>query len=230
MNKIKMIGCSLLLTSALLFTGCSASINIGPNNDSEKTEDAKTDVPSPNLNEIKEICKLTTLKCVYHNIAKSTKMPGKGLTHIGEKERKFWIEYTGTVKVSYDLSKIDMDQDGTNITITLPNPETDCEVDKESWNADSYITTKDQLLQKNPITAEDQTLAVDQAQQDMEDQVRNNSSLIETAERQVEELIENYINQIGDATGIDYTITWKSVPSLGNSSASTVSTAVSTEE
>ena len=39
---------------------------------------------------IKSICELATLKCYYHNVAKSTKEKGSGLAHLGEKERKFW--------------------------------------------------------------------------------------------------------------------------------------------
>ena len=64
----------------------------------------------------------------------------------------------------------------------------------------------DQWIQKNPITANDQTRAIQAAQAAMEENIRNNSSLLNTAELQAKALIENYIAQIGEAAGVTYTI------------------------
>ena len=47
---------------------------------------------TPQASQMKSICELATMECYYHNVAKSTKTKGTGLTHVGEKERKFWIE------------------------------------------------------------------------------------------------------------------------------------------
>ena len=49
-------------------------------------------VVEPKASQMKSICELATMECYYHNVAKSTKTKGTGLTHVGEKERKFWIE------------------------------------------------------------------------------------------------------------------------------------------
>lgn len=51
---------------------------------------------------------------------KSIKEKGSGLSHILEKERIFWIEYSGSVKFGIDMSKVDMQVSGTQITITIP--------------------------------------------------------------------------------------------------------------
>ena len=51
-----------------------------------------TTISKSSLEEVFEISELATLECYYHNVAKSTKTKGTGLTHVGEKERKFWIE------------------------------------------------------------------------------------------------------------------------------------------
>lgn len=114
------------------------------------------------------------------------------------------------MEISYDVSKIRMNQDGTDIEITLPAPKLECSVIADSWNENSYITQPDQLIQKNPITAEEQKNAVNEAQTHMKNQVINDSSLLRTAENQAEELIKNYIDQIGEAIGVEYNVTFYS--------------------
>ena len=161
----------------------------------------------PQLNSIKSICKLATLKCHYNNIAKSTKAPGTGLMHVGEKERSFWIKYSGVAEISFDVEKILMEQNGTDITITLPPPNVKCTPDPDSFD---NIQSEDAFFKKNPITASDQTAAISKAEKNMATSVRNNRSIISTAEAQAQELIENYIVQIGSLTGTEYHITWAS--------------------
>ncbi|MBR1853510.1 MAG: DUF4230 domain-containing protein [Lachnospiraceae bacterium] len=168
---------------------------------------------TPELGRIRQICELVTVECTYHNVAKSTKSPGIGLEHIGETERVFWIEYTATAEISYDINKIQMDINESEITITLPRPKVSCKVDPESWNENSYVISQDQLFQKNPITAADQTNAINLAQAEMIQQIRGNSSLMNTARLQAQELIKNYIDQIGEFTGVQYHITWKDAES-----------------
>ncbi len=62
----------------------------------------------PALSQVRSICELATLECYYHNVAKSTKTKGTGLAHVGEKERKFWIEYTGVARIGIDMSDVNM--------------------------------------------------------------------------------------------------------------------------
>lgn len=198
------IGC---LSLVLSICGCGKAKK---DTTSETTEIIVEAENIPDLTKIKSICELATLKCYYHNIAKSVKTGGSGLMHSFEKDRKFWIEYTGVVEISYRTELIEMEQDGTNITITLPEPDIECVIDPDSWNEDSYVVVKDQLIQKNPITANDQTTAINNSIEALEADVRNNSALVATAELQAKALIENYIYQIGEATGIKYNVTWKS--------------------
>ncbi|MBR1771723.1 MAG: DUF4230 domain-containing protein [Lachnospiraceae bacterium] len=175
----------------------------------QATETTQTVEAVPRIDRIKQICELVVVECEYHNVAKSKKSPGIGPEHIGEKERTFWIEYTGKAQIYYRVDKISMEQDGTELVITLPRPSVSCTIDENSWNEDSYVISPDQWLQKNPITAEDQTKAVSLAQAEMVGQIRGNSSLMNSARMQVQELVKNYVNQIGEATGVTYHITWK---------------------
>lgn len=191
-----------LMTMCLALSGCSAGSSL------DKRIDDLRNKNKPDVNKIRNICELATLECEYRNVAKSTKAPESGILHIGEKTRKFWVEYRGKVEISFDVSKIEMEQDDTNIHVTLPEPKLTCSVAQDSSDDRKYIIEPDQFLQKNPITADDQTQAIKSAQESMREQVVNNSSLIQTAERQAEELIENYIKQIGELTNTEYHVTF----------------------
>lgn len=188
---------TFLVTAAILLCGCASGADVTQTSDT-----------GPTVGEIRDICELAVLKCQYHNLAKSVKHPGEGIVHFGEKSRKFWIEYQGTVEISYDVSELTVDQSGTDIAITLPEPTLTCTVVPDSWNPDSYVIEPDQWIQKNPITADDQDKAIASAQKEMEKQVRESSTLLATAQRQAQELIENYIEQMGNLTGTQYNVTW----------------------
>lgn len=220
-NKYFVFAVCLLLVGQLL-VGCgqreeqslSETMNDNTAADSEgMDEDMTAELlyidTVPDISKVKNICELSTMKCYYHNVAKATKEAGTGLAHAFEKDRDFWIEYTGIVEISYRTEQVKMKQDGEKITITLPKPVVTCSVDPDSWNEQSQISAKDQMVQKNPITGADVTEAMKTAQENMEADVRSNTSLLTTAELQAKELIENYINQIGHATGISYQITWE---------------------
>jgi hypothetical protein len=160
----------------------------------------------PEEEQIRAICELSTLECYYHNVAKSIKTKGTGITSWGEKDREFWIEYTGVAKIGIDMSKVKMIMDDENhITIYLPEAEvTSVTVKGETLD---YISSADGW-NKNEITAEDETDAIDKAQQEMEETVKANSALLQSARDRAQKLIENYINQLGKAVGATYEIEW----------------------
>ena len=166
-------------------------------------------INEPEITQIRSICNLATLECYYRNVAKSKKAAGNGIENIGEKEREFWIEYTGIAKIGINMSKVSMEIDGENVTIKIPDAELmGINVESATLNEDSYISSADGI-NPNKITAADQTRAIEKAQKKMEESVKNNSSLLLTAQTRAQELIENYINQLGEISGVDYKITWK---------------------
>lgn len=164
--------------------------------------------PEPKIEQVRSICNLATLQCYYHNVAKSDKKAEKGLTHIGEKDRKFWIEYTGVANIGIDISQVQMKVNGTDIEVTLPEAKLlNISIDKETLNENSYISSADGL-NKNKITADDQSKAINQAQQEMENTVKSNKTLLLNAQNRAKTLIENYIQQLGDASNTEYNIKW----------------------
>ena len=208
-KKYVVVLCTMI---CFALSGCSANKQVSGEHEKSKNAlkaEMKADADKTvDISKIKNICELATLKCTYNNLAKATKEAGEGLIHFGEKERKFWIEYKADVEISYNSELIQMEQDGTNIRISLPEPKVECTIDPTSWNENSYIIAKDQWIQKNPITADDQKNAVAESKKELENRVKENASLMETAESQAKQLIENYINQVGDVIDVKYNITW----------------------
>ncbi|MCI7130403.1 MAG: DUF4230 domain-containing protein [Lachnospiraceae bacterium] len=165
-------------------------------------------IPEPQIEQVRSICNLATVQCYYHNVAKSEKKAEKGITHLGEKDRKFWIEYTGIANLGIDVAEVQMNVDGTEVEVTLPEAKLlNISIDRETLNEASYISSADGL-NKNEITADDQTEAIHLAQQKMEETVSSNTTLLLNAQNRAKKLIENYIVQLGEATGVEYHITW----------------------
>lgn len=80
-------------------------------------------------------------------------------------------------------------------------------VEESTLNEESYISSEDGL-NSNKITAEDQTLAIENAQKEMEGSVKNNSALLLSAQSRAKDLIKNYIDRLGEVSGVEYKITW----------------------
>ncbi len=163
----------------------------------------------PELSRIKSICELSTLKCIYHNVAYGTQYAGTGLSHMGEKNRNFMQEYDCEVEISYSVDQIKMEQNGSEIRISLPEPNITSRKLPESISPDSYIEEPDNAFNDNPIKAETISKAISFADVNMEEEIRENTNLIASAEYQAKSLIENYIKQIGLLTDVEYKIIWE---------------------
>jgi hypothetical protein len=194
----RIIYVATLLCLLTVFSGCSILT---------KTTAAQ----DPDISQVRNICNMATLDCYYHNVAKSVKYKESGITHLGEKDRTFWIEYTGIARLGIDMSKVSMSIDENVVSITIPEAKVmSITIDNSTLGEDSYIISDDGL-NKNKITATDQTQAITKAQEEMENTVKNNASLLLSAQNRAKVLIENYILQLGEAAGIEYTIQWKYV-------------------
>lgn len=189
---------ALLLACVLMISGLMCAC--GKNGDQSAAQ--------PDLLEIRSICDLATLECYFHNVAKSTKEKGEGITHLFEVDRTFWIEYTGSAKIGIDLSQVEMEVKDADIKVTLPAAKV-LSYKVEEINEDSYILSQDSMINKNKIAAEEQRAAVAQAQEEMKASVENNTVLLKNAQDRAKKLIENYITQLGEVSGVAYNIIWK---------------------
>lgn len=188
----KLISFILAAVMCVSFSACSNTNN---------AELKETTVPGES--QIKSICELATMQCYYHNVAKYYEEKAGGI--LGTKDRKFWIEYSGVVTIGVDTSKVSMVVDGDVVTITIPPAKVlSCKVDENTLTEDSFIIPKDSAR----VEAEHQTAAYKEAQEKMRKAANDDTVLLTSAQTRMQKLLEDYVNNIGNCTGRDYTIRW----------------------
>ncbi|MDD6085997.1 MAG: DUF4230 domain-containing protein [Oscillospiraceae bacterium] len=209
MRKIYSILVSVLLMTS--FVGCSSGSEI------------KKAMPLES-SQMKNICSLSVQKCYYHNVAKYEKKDAEG--HLfWKKDRKFWIEYSGIVEIGIDSSLVDIKVDGENVTVSLPPAKVlNCKVDENTLNEDSFIIAKNSAK----VGVKSQHEAFEEAQKNMEDSAKSDTVLLSNAEDKVKQLMEDYVKNVGECTGTEYKIEWKSVED--NQANDTVSISEETSE
>lgn len=215
MKKTKFLSI-LLLASTLTFTACSQELpyatmesNVEAATEEESVSAEEEETEKPELSQIRAICKLATLECYYHNVAKNTKFAGTGLSHLGEKDRKFWVEYSGVVKLGVDMSRGSIEIEGDQITIYMPEAEI-ISIKTDMDSISDTIYEKDSL-NKNKITSEDVTISVKEAEEQIRQNIESDSSLLVDAQERAQKLIKNYIDKIGEVSGTKYTIEWETI-------------------
>lgn len=158
----------------------------------------------PLASNMRSICELATLKCYYHNVAKSFEKDAEGALW-WKKDKEFWIEYSGVVTIGVDVAKVRLDVDDDKVTITIPPAKVlDCKVDETSLNEDSFVKASGSA----DISADDQTAAFAKAQQEMEEEAANDTTLLASAQDRAKKLLEDYIHNIEECVGKTYEITW----------------------
>ena len=167
------------------------------------TEPAPVDM-EPQTSQMKAICELAVMDCYYHNVAKYELKDAEGFLW-WTKDKNFWIEYSGVVTIGIDVSRVTVEVDGTKVTISIPAAEVlRYTVDSNSLTEDSYIVAKDSAA----IEAEDEIAAFSVAQADLEATASQDTALLASAQQQAQQLLEDYITNIGKATGKSYSIEW----------------------
>jgi hypothetical protein len=205
MMKIRKI-IAILLTLALSFTCISC---------------AKTEVQQkkmkPQVSQMKSICELATMECYYHNVAKYTEKDAAGIW-LWTKDKHFWVEYSGIVKIGIDASLVVVEVEENTVTITIPNAKVlGKKVDEASFTKDSFIKDKNSA----DISAEDQTKTFAEAQANMEKAASEDSALLASAQQRAQKLLEGYVTNIGNKFGKEYSIKWKYIDADGHGSTKT---------
>ncbi len=185
----KTIAFIILITFICSFTGCSSQSKAVI-----KEED------------IHAICELATLKCYYNNVAQIDKKKD----NIFQKDRKMWIEYEGVATIGVDMSQIKIETSGNTITITMP----EAELLSLGVNTDTFgeklVVSSDKGWFDSKINSEEQNQAMLKGDEEMEKAIKENKALFVKAQDRAKELIEEYIEKIGNTSGVDYEIRWKS--------------------
>ena len=170
------------------------------------------------LTQMKSICELATLKTYYHNVAKITKEKD---VLWWDTTAELWIEYSGIVKLGVDITNLDMQVDQNQVTITMPKAKVlSCQVDQTSLDKDSYYTNREGLGAEK-INADDQTEAIKTAQENMLENVESDDSLLQQAEQRAQELLEQYVKNVGNAMGKTYEVSFVIAEDAGTNTDST---------
>lgn len=182
-----------IITMLGLFCSCGAEKNM-----------ADITQMQPELSQMKAISELATMECYYHNVAEYYKEDATGYL-LWKKDRRFWISYDGIVTLGIDTSELGLEVKGEKVKITIPEAKVlSSKPDPDSITADSYYYDKN----STKASADDQTEAYKQAEEEMEKKASNDSALLVQAQQRVQSLLENYVKNMGEVMGKEYTITW----------------------
>lgn len=193
-KKILIILCSILILSLGSFGYLKLSKKKQPINDI-------------NEKQMRAICELATLKTYYHNTAKFDH-DNKFLFFFNTKEQ-LWIEYSGIVEISTDISKLSMEVNNNSVVITIPHSKiTNIKIDETSLTPDSYHVNYKGLF-NDKIDFEIQQNTFKEAQEEMEKDAYKNAMLFIQADERAENLLGNYVKNVGMALGKEYTIEFK---------------------
>lgn len=197
---------ALLSVPVLLLSACGSSEEKAP--------------LTPDVSQMKTICELSVMDCYYHNVAKFYDKDAEKFL-FWTKDKEFWIEYSGIVRLGVDVDQVAVAVNGNTVTVTLPEAKVlGCKVDPDSLSEDSYIVADGSAS----ITADDQTAAFAAAQKDMENSAAEDTVLLSMARDRARQLLENYIQNLSDMTGQSYTIEWNDAAEEESASASTAQT------
>lgn len=161
-------------------------------------------VTEPQIAKMRLICELATMQCYYHNVAKYYEASADGSLW-WKKDRKFWVEYSGVVSIGVDTSLLKIEVNGEKVHVTIPTAKVlDCKVDETTLTKGSFIVAKDSAS----VEAEHQTAAFKEAQANMRKAASADTALLASAQQRVQQLLEDYINNIGSCVGKSYQIEW----------------------
>ena len=157
---------------------------------------------------VTSVCELATLKCYYHNVAKAeTEASGIFAKWLKTGYKKIWTEYSGIIEYGIDISQVTVSEPDKNgvVTVTMPDAQVlNVEVDEDSLG--TPLTDTGFLTS---VTTEEKTTTLAGAQEAMEQQAKENTEMLSQAKARAKTLIEEYIKNVGESIGEEYTVEWK---------------------
>ena len=156
---------------------------------------------------VTSVCELATLKC-YHNVAKAeTEASGIFAKWLKAGYKKIWTEYSGIIEYGIDISQVTVSEPDKNglVTVTMP----DAQVLNVDVDEDSLGTPLTDTGFLTSVTTEEKTTTLAGAQEAMEQQAKENTEMLSQAKARAKTLIEEYIKNVGESIGEEYTVEWK---------------------
>lgn len=157
---------------------------------------------------VTSVCELATLKCYYHNVAKAeTEASGIFAKWLKTGYKKIWTEYSGIIEYGIDISQVTVSEPDKNgvVTVTMP----DAQVLNVDVDEDSLGTPLTDTGFLTSVTTEEKTTTLAGAQEAMGQQAKENTEMLSQAKARAKTLIEEYIKNVGESIGEEYTVEWK---------------------
>ena len=157
---------------------------------------------------VTSVCELATLKCYYHNVAKAeTEASGIFAKWLKTGYKKIWTEYSGIIEYGIDISQVTVSEPDKNgvVTVTMP----DAQVLNVDVDEDSLGTPLTDTGFLTSVTTEEKTTTLAGAQEAMEQQAKENTEMLSQAKARAKTLIEEFIKNVGESIGEEYTVEWK---------------------
>ena len=157
---------------------------------------------------VTSVCELATLKCYYHNVAKAeTEASGIFAKWLKTGYKKIWTDYSGIIEYGIDISQVTVSEPDKNgvVTVTMP----DAQVLNVDVDEDSLGTPLTDTGFLTSVTTEEKTTTLAGAQEAMEQQAKENTEMLSQAKARAKTLIEEYIKNVGESIGEEYTVEWK---------------------
>ena len=131
------------------------------------------------------------------------------LKWFGTGYKKIGTEYSGIVELGIDVNKVSVSSPGADgvVKITIPDAEI-LNVDLDEDSMGEPLTDTGFLTE---ITKEEETAALAEAQDNMEETAKKNSALLAQAKERAKNLIEGYVKNVGEQIGEEYTIEWEEI-------------------
>jgi hypothetical protein len=192
MKKIILL-ITIIITSIIL-TGCDTN---------------NTETLAENIKKLNLTGNLVTYEAYYHNVVEYEKEADKNILQVLKKDKKLFIEYSGTIKLGIDLSKVNIELNGKNIDVTIPKATIigNANVDNNDFTANKFIQSEDGILE-NKISADDSNKAFNKAQKEMVKAAKNDENLLAIAQKRAKLILEENINQLDSFSEKEYTINW----------------------
>lgn len=189
---------TVLILSTLVLTSCGVP---------EKPKDVLE------VSQMRAIAELAVMECYYNNVAKFEEEDVSGFL-FWKKDKRFWIEYNGVVELGIDASNLKIEVNNTDVKIYLPAAKIlDYEVDPKSLTEEAFIVEDGSAK----VTAQDESIAFAEAEQNMIDTAMQDTSLMKSARDRVKMLLEGYVMNLGKHLNIEYKIEWIDLPAESDS-------------
>lgn len=166
------------------------------------------EIQTADFSGVTSVCELATLKCYYHNVAKAeTEASGIFAKWLKTGYKKIWTEYSGIIEYGIDISQVTVSEPDKNgvVTVTMP----DAQVLNVDVDEDSLGTPLTDTGFLTCVTTEEKTTTLAGAQEAMEQQAKENTEMLSQAKARAKTLIEEYIKNVGESIGEEYTVEWK---------------------